>query len=225
MIPLNETHQPAARSGLGQGVRSREAVEHAADPRVARLADHRRGVVLRLPGVDDHGAAGLARQRELVGEGATLLRARRVVVVVVEAALADGHRALRDECAQPIEVTGRVVSGGVVRMHAGRPPDEPRMGRRDATCALGGLEGLADADDPLPARVAHARDHGVAVRVELLGREVGVRVDPGRRRRRRAPARSTRRGPGSCDATNGLGPGGRGVGAAVFTRGYRFSIQ
>src|ERR1019366_988951 len=86
-----ERNVPSRFEGrVGEGMRARKAVQDAADARSAGLAYHRCGIVLGLARVHDDRASSLARERELRGEGAALERARRVVVVVVEPALANG---------------------------------------------------------------------------------------------------------------------------------------
>ena len=198
---------PAGGEGIaGECVRSREAVEHSADPGPTGLTDHCRGVVLGLAGVDDDRAPGLLRDGELVGEGAALERPGRVVVVVVETAFPDGDGAIGHRGSDRGGVLSGVVSGRIVRMHAGCPPDDTRMRRSDGTGPCRRLQGLPDADDAIPARVPEPLEHTLPVTVELRAGEVRVRIDP------------VRGGQAFCAAA-------RECGVASDSRGYFFSIQ
>jgi hypothetical protein len=95
-------------------------VQHAADLRRPLLLQDARRVLLGLARVDDDGAAHVTREPDLAPEDLLLHVARRVVVVVVEAHLADRRDASR-EVAQL-----RLVRAGVprrlVRVDADRGP-------------------------------------------------------------------------------------------------------
>jgi hypothetical protein len=140
------------------------------------VANHRAGIVFRISGVDDYRLVHLISERNLRRECGALRFARRIVVVIVESALADRH-GLFEQLAQPRYVARGVKRGCVVGMYSGGRKDEPGIVRR----ALGGnrrcRERLPDADDRQRARIAGARDYRVAVAGERRVREVGVAVD------------------------------------------------
>lgn len=64
-------------------------MQHAADTCPARIANECGGIIIRVSGVDDDGTIVSCGEFELHREGAALQVAGRVVVVVVQAALAD----------------------------------------------------------------------------------------------------------------------------------------
>ena len=129
--------------------------------------------------MDDDRTPGFRGERELRGERAALELARRVVVVIVEAALADRDRAPSDSsCANRRGIADGIERRRVVRVDAGREVHEAR----DATAEIvprprGGGERLTDGDDRGGARRAGAGDHSVAIGVERGIGEVSVRVE------------------------------------------------
>lgn len=169
---------PAGRERfVRERVRSRVTVKHALHTGGSSLTDHRAGVVLGVAGVNDERTIELVSQGQLRGERRALAVARRVVIVVVEAALADGNRTTGDELFNAWNVTPGVERGRVVRMYSGGVENEARMGAGDPRSTGGRFERLADADDSLRARFAGASDYRVAVAFEGRVREVGVAVD------------------------------------------------
>src|SRR6476661_526175 len=171
-----------AREVVAPGV----TVQHAAHPLPARFADHRDGVVLGVARMDDDGDAMLVGEGELRGEGRALAVARRMIVVVIESAFADGDGAARELAADGSDVTHGVEAGGVVRVDAGGMPDEAGVRGGDRLRALGGGERFADADDASGAGVARPGDDGGAIGVEGRIGEVGVAVDEAAHERRNA---------------------------------------
>jgi hypothetical protein len=67
-------------------------MQHANDAGVSCLSDQRSGVVFRLARVHDDGFAGLASESQLRRECGALRLSRRIVVVVIEAALPNRYR-------------------------------------------------------------------------------------------------------------------------------------
>ena len=131
----------------------------------------------------DHGTAELRGERELLGEGAPLLEPRRVVVVVVEAALADCSGAVEDELAQRGDVARGLKAGRIVRVYPGRVPEVAWITRGDCGGFTRGGENVvgpaagADADyRPGPCETRPA-DYLVAVAGERRVGEVRVAVD------------------------------------------------
>ena len=148
----------------------------ADDPSGPSLIEQRSRVVFRFPRVNDDGEKHLGSKSYLGGKRRALRWARRIVVVVVEPALAD-----RDSGAKMLTKLGDVAllveSGRIVGMDAGCRENKRRIlggeRSRDRRC----FQRLADADDSHRARVAGAGDYRVAVAVERRVREVGVAVD------------------------------------------------
>ncbi len=104
------------------------------DPRHAcgsRLTNHGARILLGLARVDDKRPARFGGELDLRGEGFELTRARGVVVMVVEPALADGNRARGDGRAEAVEVTLPPEVRGIVRVDAGGEEDEAGMSLGD----------------------------------------------------------------------------------------------
>ena len=148
------------------------------DSGAACLADYGSRIVLGVTGVYDYRALRLVSERNLRRESGTLRIAGRVVVVVVEAALAHRDRTALNKAAQLWYVAlERRTSRGVVRVNARGRENEARVFRGVLSGDRGGIDGLADADDRGRARIAGAGDYRVAVAGERCVREVGVAVD------------------------------------------------
>ena len=182
--PFVEGHDPAERDvpsrierEVGQRVGARVAMEDSQDPSGSGVADDRAGIVFGISGVDHDRLVELTGERDLRRECGALGLARRVVVVVVESALANRDGGLSKQLAQLRNVARCIERGCVVGMDSGGRKDEPGILR----CALGshrrGCQRLTDADDRQRARKAGARDYRVAVAGERCVREVGVAVD------------------------------------------------
>ena len=96
--PFFESHYPAKRhvppgikGGLREAVRAGVAVHDTDDAKVPGVADERPSLILSVPRVNDHRLLQLGRQHDLSAECGALRFSRRIVVVVVEAALTDRH--------------------------------------------------------------------------------------------------------------------------------------
>ncbi len=169
--------------GLGERMRSGEAMENSGYTRGARFRHHRARVVLRVTGVNDDRAAELAGEHELLGKCAPLLQARGVVVVVIETAFADRDRSGSHEVTQTGNVASRIKARGIVRMYACGVEDVARIARGERGCVTGGGEHFplaaarADADDRPGPGEACPLDYLVAVAVERRVGEVRVAVD------------------------------------------------
>jgi hypothetical protein len=132
--PLLERHDAAegdVPAGVdrerGEAMSPSVAVQYASDTGRARVSNDCARVVLGVPGVHDHGSAGLRGERHLCGERVTLGLAGRVVVVVVETTLADSDSTPGEKLPQPGDVPARIETRGVVRMDAGRSENESRV--------------------------------------------------------------------------------------------------
>jgi hypothetical protein len=113
---------------LRQRVRARVAVQHTQDAGASSFADERARVILGIAGVDNNRPVFLPGERELSRERGALRLTRGVVVVVVEAALADRHRAISEALAEPRDVALGIKRGSIVRVDARRPEHESRIG-------------------------------------------------------------------------------------------------
>jgi hypothetical protein len=152
-------------------------VQDSDDSGAVRLADCGSRIVLGLTGVDDHRTLHLASERNLRRKSGTLRIARRVVVVVIEAALAYRDRPILEKSAKLRYVALRVERRGIVRVDASGSENEARVFFGVLDGQRSGVNRLADADDRGRARIAGAGDYRVAVAGERCVREVGVAVD------------------------------------------------
>src|SRR5262249_33190809 len=141
--------------------------------------DHGAGVVFGFTGVDHDGAIELASQRQLRRERTALRELRRMVVVVVEATLADSDGPTTNEISQCGVVARLVEICGVVRMYTGSEPHEAGMRRRQRRRPLSRGDRFADTDDTDRARGASVLDDGLAIFVERRIGEMGVAVEKG----------------------------------------------
>jgi hypothetical protein len=152
-------------------------VQDSDDSGTARLADCGSRIGLGFTRMNDYRTRHLVSERYLRRESGTLCIARRVVVVVVEAALTDRDRAALKKAAQFWYVALGVERRGIVRMNAGGRENEAWIFRGALSGDRGGIDRLPDADDRGRARIAGAGDYRVAVAGERCVREVGVAVD------------------------------------------------
>jgi hypothetical protein len=141
------------------------------------VANERAGVVFRVSCVDDDRLAHVGSERNLSRERGALGFAWRIVVMIVEPALADRHSRTHKQLAQFRNIARRVECGCVVGMDSGGGKHEPRVVRRIPGSDRRRGERFPDADDRLRARIAGARYYRVAVAGERRVREVGVAVD------------------------------------------------
>ena len=182
--PLLERDDPAERdvptggdSEISQRLRTCVAVQYSDNPAHACLADCGTRIVLGVASVNDHRTLHLVSERNLRRESGTLRIARRIVVVVVEAALTHRYRAALKKAAQLRYIALCVEPRGIVRMNTRGREDKARVFRGAISGDCGGSDGFADADDRDRARIAGAGDYRVAVAGERCVREVGVAVD------------------------------------------------
>ena len=90
-MPLNDTYHPTSSARLGERVRCRcSSGARRRTPRAPRFDDHRARVVFGLARVhDDRAVAARAASASCAAKARALPVARRVIVVIVEPALAD----------------------------------------------------------------------------------------------------------------------------------------
>ena len=154
-----------------------ENTDYAGSPGVRDVSA---GVIFRLSCMNDDRPGHLRGQVDLGSESGTLGVARRIVVVVVEAAFADRNGGTHERT-QPRYVAVFVKPGRVVRMDSSGRENKAGIRGRVFTRKSRRLQRLPDADDGRRARTTGARDYLVAVAGERRVREVGVAVDEGRR--------------------------------------------
>jgi hypothetical protein len=125
--PLLEGYDPAERDipaasdcEFGERVTAGKAMQDTAHACSKSFADHRACIVLCLTRVNDEGPSRLGREGNLGSECGALCLAGRVVVMVIETALADCDRARQEKRPQSRHITIGLERGSVVRMHAGR---------------------------------------------------------------------------------------------------------
>jgi len=171
-------HIPSCAKGeLRQGMRPGVTMQHTDDAGVSCLSDQRSGVVFRLARVDDDGLSGLASESQLRGKCRALCLSRRIIVVVIEAALSNRYRGSLQQVAKSRKIALLVECCRVVRMDSRRRENKSRILGRVFRRERRSLERLPDADDSRRARIAGAGDYRVAVAGEGRVREVGVAVD------------------------------------------------
>ena len=152
-------------------------MQHADYLRAARLRDESTRVVLGVARMDNERLPHFCRQRDLSGEYGALGSARRIVVVIIETALAYGDSRPAQEGAELGNVTRSVETGRVVGMDSSGGENESAVFRGALRGDGRGRQRLTDADDGDRARLAGAGDYLVAVAGERRVREVGVAVD------------------------------------------------
>ena len=139
------------------------------------------GLVPRLSGVDDERQVEFVRQTDLLGEHRSLFGGRRLVVVVVESALANGDDAgVGEEFPQALDALCRIVG-----MDAGCRPHAV-MGPGDLDRGAGLCHVAADVDearDTAGGRLGHE----VCRQRVVAGGQMAVIVDPHRRQPRSDP--------------------------------------
>lgn len=169
--------------GQSQLVRAGIAVQDSADSALPCLYHHRACVVFGVACVDHERPARFRGQRDLRRESVALFGPWRVVVMVVEPALADCHGARRDVLANDRQVPSTVEADGVMRVNARGVPHEPGIVAGDVPRRESGAEDIpsaaagADADDRFGPALTCARYYVEAVAVERRVCEVRVGVD------------------------------------------------
>src|SRR6266853_6485765 len=93
------------------------------------VANEGAGVIFRISRVDDDRLAHVGSERNLSRERGALGFAWRIVVMIVESALADRHSRTAKQLAQFRNIAGRVECGRVVGMNSGGGKHEPRVVR------------------------------------------------------------------------------------------------
>lgn len=152
-------------------------MQHACHADPARLRYHGTGVVLRVPRMHHDGQRVARGQLELRGECCLLHVARRIVVVIVKPALANGDGTLCNQGVQCRDVVIPVERRGIVRVNSRSKSDEAGMLSRDPGRIPALLDAGANADYRCGASISRATYYRVAVTGEGLVREVGVAVD------------------------------------------------
>src|SRR5262249_55558191 len=130
---------------------AREAMENARS--CVMLAQDLHRVDPGLPRVDDDRLPGVARELQLPHEYGPLDIARRKIVVVVEADLAQCQNlGVREQIAQPVKcIVGRL--GGIVRMDAYRGVEKRiAIGQPSSRLQIGGTVAGADRHHSLDSR-------------------------------------------------------------------------
>jgi hypothetical protein len=79
---------------FGEPVGARVAMQHASHSMCSGFSDHRASVVLSIARVHDDRHSRLMGQLELCRKGTPLLEPRGIVVMVIQPALSDRHRAV-----------------------------------------------------------------------------------------------------------------------------------
>jgi hypothetical protein len=139
------------------------------------------GIVFGIAGVDDEWEIYFRRERDLGRKNLPLHLARRVVIMIIEAALADRDGASSQQRSEFGQVSSRIECRGVVRVDARRCEDKTRILRSIGRGVSASCKRFPDADYGRRARVAGAGNYLVAVAGERRVREVGVAVDEDRR--------------------------------------------
>ena len=165
--------------GAREGVASGVAVQHTADAIVPCLDDHREGVVFGFARMDDHRLFCFARQGQLRAKDRALYVAWRVIVVIVQAALAHGNSAAVHEATECVEIGVAGKVDGVMGMNTSRKEHNARMTAGEGFGGVRLADGGANADDGIGAGLAGSADYRVAVAGEGFVCEVGVGVDEG----------------------------------------------
>ncbi len=109
---------------------ARVAVQDSEDARNPGITDDRPRVVFRISRVDDDRLAHFGSERNLSRERGALGFARRIVVMIIESALADRHSRTTKQLAKFRHIARRVERGCVVGMDSGSSKNEPRVVRR-----------------------------------------------------------------------------------------------
>jgi hypothetical protein len=182
--PLVERYDPAERNvpsrverELGQRMRTRVTVHDPEGASGTSIANDGAGVVFRISRVDNQRLAELGCEPHLGGERRALGFPRRIVVVIVESALADRHRWTAEQLAKFRNVARRLEGDCVVGMDSGGRKNKARIVDGVLSRERRRGERFPNADDRSRARFAGARDYRVAVAGERRVREVGVAVD------------------------------------------------
>jgi hypothetical protein len=141
-----ERHIPSRSDGrLGERVRARVAMHYASHTGGAGLRYHGKSIAFGIPRMNHDRHTGIRREFKLPGKCATLLRSRRVVIVVIESALPDGDRPVGKMLAQLFDIPRRVEPDRIVRMNPGGEPDKPRIAGGEIPRRASGAEDIPGA--------------------------------------------------------------------------------
>jgi hypothetical protein len=122
----------------------------------------------------DHRLSMLSRERQLRSERAALEGSGRMLIVVVEAALSNGHSTLLKAHGDGIGVALGVKPCGIVRVYPDGPPHKAGIALGDALGALCRRQGLPYAHNTLASRGPNATQHLREIVGEGGITEVGV---------------------------------------------------
>ncbi len=179
-----ERDVPSGVDGDGrESVRPGKTMQHPGDPAASRRANHRHGVVFRVPGVDDDGDVSVKGQFQLRFKGLALQFSRGVVVMVVESTLADGDGPAGDVLPYRSYVPRLIETCRVVGMHPGGKPHKGRVTRCNIRRCASGAKGIrrtaagTNAYNRICSRQPGAGSYLVAVAGERRVGEVRVAVD------------------------------------------------
>ena len=144
-------------------------MENAPHPRGLCPFQEFGGICFGLARVQHYRLLQFRGERELCVEGVNLPVARRVSIVRIEAALADGHRTVGDRLANCLRITYVIPRGCIVGMNSGGKEHEAGVTVSQLSGAARGRGGLADTDKgprtfcagPLDHRVRFVSERGV----------------------------------------------------------------
>ncbi len=152
-------------------------MQHTLGPCLTCRRDHRPRVILGVAGMHDQGLTHFYSDSDLSFECGPLNFARRVVIVIIQAAFTYCDSATRDGGMDQGHIARSIKTGRLVRVHAGRPVDEAIVVAGDSFRGIAGIENGSDADDALSAQGAGALYYRVAVAFERVVAEVRVAVE------------------------------------------------
>ena len=176
-MPVNEMKSPSAMARRARSATAGKAMQHGREGALpCFLFEDARHVVVGVARMDHQRQPGFARRRDVAAKAALLRLARRVVVVIVEAGLADRHDLGVPRARDQVARRHVQFLVGVVRMGADRAED---VGK-----SLGDRQHLGVARDPrrdgdqaADAGRARAGDHAVELGGEIREIEMAMAVD------------------------------------------------
>jgi hypothetical protein len=181
LLEGDHTGERQKPSGIERDTRERrgssEAVQNAANALLPCFGDNRTNILRGVSRMHDDRPCELSSYGKLFGERATLLRTRRMIIVVVQSTFTDGDGSGPNEFPQRVRCRRWVVAGGVVRMHASRETQKAGMLRGECASPHCDVDCFADDDNSTGTVGTRACDHNIAIVVEGCVGEVGVRVE------------------------------------------------
>jgi hypothetical protein len=168
---------PGIERGPGERGTAGEAMQHATHAKARRVREKGARIFLGIACMDDKRKTEAARDIELPLEDGSLRLSRRVVIVIIEAALTDGTSSVTEKLLEYRLVTLSVDSCRVVRMQSGGKGNEARVRRGDQSRPRRSRERLTDADDAAGAGDSRPLDHRLTIDIEGAIGEVSVTVD------------------------------------------------